>query len=80
MTRFVVDLGDIALSKETQSAIAGDLQKVVLGHIAGMRYEQPFITKFPREWWGLVARLNFDHLLDAEKQLGRAFLTAKGAL
>lgn len=80
MTRFVVDLGDIALSKETQAAISGDMQKLVLGHLAGMRYDQPFVTKFPRDWWGLVARHDFDMLFDAEKQLNRAFVTARAAL
>ena len=80
MTRFVVDLGDVALSKEAHSAIAGDIQKLVLGHLAGLRFEQPFITKFPRDWYGLIARLTFDGILEGEKLVNRSFLTAKGQM
>lgn len=80
MTRFVVDLGDIALPKDTQVALNADIQKLVLGHLAGMRFDQPFVTKFPRDWWGLIARPDFDRLFEGEKQLNRAFIAAKAAL
>lgn len=80
MTRFVVDLGDLKMSKEAQMALSTDLQKTALAHLAGIRFEDPFITKFPRDWWGLIARKDFEGLLDGEKILGRAFLTAKGAM
>ena len=53
------------------------MHKLVLGHLAGIRYDRPFVTKFPRDWWGLVARHDFDMLFDAEKQLNRAFVTAR---
>ncbi len=80
MTRFVVDLGDIALPKETQAKIASDVQKLVLGHIAEIRFEKPFITKFPKEWWGLVARLKLEHLLEGEQQIGHALATIKASM
>ncbi|MDT8854603.1 hypothetical protein RNZ50_06075 [Paracoccaceae bacterium Fryx2] len=80
MTRFVVDLGDIALPKEAEAEIAADMQKMVLGHMARLRIEKPFITKFPREWWGLIARLDFDSILEGELQIGRSFLQTRGGM
>ncbi len=73
MTRFVVDLGDLALSKEVTATIESDIQKLVLGHIAGLRIDKPILSKFPKEWIGLIARYNIEHLLDGEKQLNQAF-------
>ena len=73
MTRFVVDLGDLALSKEVTATIEGDIQKLVLGHIAGLRLDKAVLAKFPHEWRGLIARPEFDQMLAGEKLINQAF-------
>lgn len=74
MPRFVVDLGDIDMCTEAQSALNRDIQKVALGHLAELRMERPLAIRFPIDWIGLIARLDFDRLAVAEKELG-AILT-----
>lgn len=71
MPRFVIDLGDIDMSKEAQDKLNHDLQKVALGHIAGLRFEKPFVIRFPPEWLGFILRRDFDSLFGAEKALDR---------
>ena len=73
MTRFVVDLGDLALSKEVTATIESDIQKLVLGHLAGMRIDKPILSKIPRDWRGLSARFNHEQILDGEKLIQQAF-------
>lgn len=80
MTRFVVDLGDIALSKEAQAAISADMQKVALSHIANLHSEKPYVLRFPRDWWGFILRQDFEALLDGEKALGRGLLQTAGRM
>lgn len=80
MTRFVVDLGDIALSKEAQAAISADIQKVALSHIANLHSERPHVIRFPRDWWGFILRQDFEALLDGEKALGRGILQTAGRM
>lgn len=80
MTRFVVDIGDIDLPKDMHDVISADLQKTVLGHVAKLRWDEPIVVKFPRDWWGLIIRKRFDAILDAEKLNQRALLTAQGAM
>ena len=80
MTRFVVDLGDIALSKEVQAAINADMQKVALSHLVGYVVEKPYVFHFPREWLGLIARQDFEALLEGEKALGRGILQTAGRM
>lgn len=80
MTRFVVDLGDIALSKETKAAINADMQKVALTHIAGLHAEQPYVIRFPRDWWGFILRQDFEAMLEGEKALGRGLLQTAGRM
>jgi hypothetical protein len=76
MTRFVVDLGDIALSREVQATISEDIQKTVLGHVARLQLDKPFVTKFPKEWWGLIMHDHFDGLFDLEALNQKAFAAA----
>jgi hypothetical protein len=80
MTRFVVDLGDIALSKDAQAALSADIQKVALSHIANLHVEKPFVLRFPRDWWGFILRQDFEALLEGEKALGRGILQTAGRL
>lgn len=76
MTRFVVDLGDIALTKDAQAAISADMQKVALAHIAGLNVPKPIAIHFPRDWWGFILRQDFEGLLKGEKELGSILQTA----
>ena len=76
MTRFVVDLGDIALSKDAQAAISADMQKVALAHVAGLHVEKPVAIPFPRDWWGFILRQDFETLLKGEKELQSPLTTA----
>ncbi len=78
MTRFVVDLGDIDLSRDVQAMISEDIQKTVLSHVARLQLEKPFVTKFPREWWGLIMHDHFDGLFEREALNQKAFMTAGG--
>ena len=80
MTRFVVDLGDIALSKEVHAAINADIQKVALTHIAGLASPNPYVFRFPREWLGLIMRQDFEALLEGEKALERGLLQTMGRM
>lgn len=76
MPRFVIDLGDIELSKEATASLSEDLQKVALGYVAGLRFDQPFAVRFPPEWLGLILRRDFDVLMRTEKELGRVLADA----
>lgn len=78
MTRFVVDLGDIDLSRDVQAMISEDIQKTVLGHVARLQLDKPFVTKFPKEWWGLIMHDNFDRLFEREQLNTKALLAAGG--
>ncbi len=70
MARFVVDLGDIKMSKEAQAELNDALQRTALKHIAGMRFEDPLAVKFPGPIiWGIIIRPDFDRVFQAEKQL-----------
>ena len=69
MARFVIDLGDIEMSKKAQYALNQDLQKTALGHVAQIDIKQPFALRFP-EWLGLILRRDFDTLVKAENLVG----------
>jgi len=70
MARFVVDLGDIKMSREAQQALADDIQKVVLARVAEVRIDKPFAIKFPIPFPGIILGPEFDRVLELEKQLG----------
>jgi len=73
MARFVVDLGDIKMTKEAQSELNDALQRTALKHIAGMRFEEPLALKFPGPIiWGIIIRPDFERVFKAEKQLEEA--------
>ncbi|HMO06749.1 MAG TPA: hypothetical protein PKD10_03750 [Paracoccaceae bacterium] len=69
MPRFVIDLGDIDMPAETVQAINADLQKTALSHLTGLKFERPIAVRFPREWLGLIARLDLDRIQFAEKEI-----------
>lgn len=80
MTRFVIDLGDVALSKEAVAALNADLQKVALSHMAGLPHDAPMALRFPRDWLGLIMRRDFESILEGQKQIERGLLFAAGRM
>ncbi|MCV2887747.1 hypothetical protein [Ruegeria aquimaris] len=70
MARFVVDTGDLEMDRNSELELQADIQKMVLGHIARTGFEKPWVTKFPREWYGIILHPELGPLLEREKQLG----------
>lgn len=70
--RFVIDLGDIDMDRESQQELADDLQKVVLSRLAELRLERPIAIKFPIPFPGIILGPEFDSVLKLEKQIGEA--------
>jgi hypothetical protein len=69
MPRFVIDLGDVEMSKSDEMALGADLQKTALGYLAGIKFQEPFVVRFPWDWLGLIARRDFDSLKISEQVL-----------
>ena len=78
MPRFVVDLGDMDIPEEMSRTIAEDLQKTALSHLAKLRIPDPIAVKFPKDWWGLIARFKLDAVVDAESVLQKNLFAARG--
>ena len=76
MARFVVDLGDIEMNKDQEMALSGAIQKVAMAHLAQIAVEKPFVSHFPREWYGYILRREIGGLIDAEKTLAKSFFGA----
>lgn len=70
MARFVIDTGEISMSKEDTMALQADIQGMVLGHVAKLGYDKPWVTKFPREWYGIILHPELGGLQELEKELG----------
>jgi hypothetical protein len=68
MPRFVVDLGDVQMDRDSQEALNAAIQKTALSFLADVRVDKPFVTRFPREWLGIIIRPDIDGL---NKDLGR---------
>ena len=64
MARFVVDLGDIDMDRESQEALADEIQKVVLARVAELRIQKPFVIKFPIPFPGIILGPEFDRVLE----------------
>lgn len=80
MSRFVIDLGDVPLSKEATAALNADLQKVALSHIAGLQLDKPWVVKFPRDWLGFILRKDFEAILEGQKALEKGLLQTTGRM
>ena len=80
MNRFVIDLGDIPLSKEASAALNAELQKVALAHIAGLQLDKPWVFKLPKDWRGLIMRPDFEAILEGQKVLERGLLVSAGRM
>lgn len=70
MARFVVDLGDFDIDRESQEALADEIQRTVLSYVAELRIEKPFVIKFPIPFPGIILGPDFDSVLGLEKQFG----------
>ena len=73
MPRFVIDTGDIEMSKEDTVALQTELQQVTMGHVARLGFDKPFGVKFPREWWGIILHPDLERLPEIEADLGKRF-------
>lgn len=68
MPRFVIDLGDVPMDRDSEEELNMELQKTALAFLADIRVDKPFVTRFPREWLGIIIRPDIDIL---NKDLGR---------
>lgn len=73
--RFVVDLGDVAISEETARAIGDGIQRAVLDALSNHRRDggRTYGIRFPKEWIGLIIRERLEalkQLEEIEKQIG----------
>lgn len=71
MTRFVVDLGDVALSPVKQAEIATSVQQAVLNHLAQFEnvIEQNFVL-FPRHILGIIFRPELSEFVKTTDKTG----------
>ena len=69
MTRFVVDLGDVKLSKEAEHSLNSAIQEIAIKHISASRFEKPFQVWFPPHWYGIIIRPDFDDLRGLSKEI-----------
>ncbi len=80
MPRFVVDLGDIPMSKSEEIALSDEIQRVAMAHVARLRFDQPIAVRFPWEWLGIILRKDIAVLLDAEKALNKTLDQLPGGI
>ncbi|MEY8839554.1 hypothetical protein AB9K41_11050, partial [Cribrihabitans sp. XS_ASV171] len=55
---------------DSELELQSGIQKLVLGHIAQTGFEKPWVTKFPRDWYGIILHPDLDPLLEREKEWG----------
>ena len=74
MPRFVIDLGDIDMDKNTIEELNADLQRTAMRYVARFDFDKPLVVKFPRPFpWGIIFRPDFDDVLRAEEVFKNAF-------
>ena len=73
MTKFVVDLGDIKMSKAAQAQISTSIQKSVLASLADLQIDRPSVIGFPIDWPGLLIRRDFDQFKIDQQQIAKQF-------
>ncbi len=71
MARFVIDTGEVDMSKEDVMSLQVELQQVTLSHVAKLGIDKPWVTKFPREWLGIVLRGGLDEVFGIEQEIGK---------
>ena len=62
--RFVVDLGNLAMSDRAAEQVEAAIQKAALGILAEIDLKGDLIARFPREWWGLWIDIGKDLKFD----------------
>ena len=68
MPRFVIDLGDIDMDKQTVEDLNSELQRTALSYIARFDFDKPLAVRFPRPFpWGIISRPDFEDVLKAEE-------------
>ncbi len=70
MARYIVDTGDLKMDRDSELELQSDIQRLVLGHVARTGFEKPWVTKFPRDWYGIILHPDLDPLLEREKEWG----------
>jgi hypothetical protein len=75
MTRFVVDLGTLAISPEKERAIAAAVQTAVLSHLADVPNVRTQQALIPLRWLGIVWRPTIQEFAQAEQDI-RQFANA----
>ena len=70
MARFVIDTGDIEISREDQMSIQSELQQVTLKHVARLGFAKPFVVKFPIDWYGIILHPDLGRIPELEKEIG----------
>lgn len=71
MTKFVVDLGDLAVPDHKKRAIAADIQRAVLAHMVDVSGAGGYHNFTPIHWLGLILRERIPELGQAEQQIGK---------
>ncbi len=70
MARFVIDTGDIEISREDHMQIQSELQQVTLKHVARLGFDKPFVVRFPIDWYGIILHPELGGLRELEKDIG----------
>ena len=72
MARFVIDLGDVEMSKDAQAQLNTQLQQTALAAVAGIKVDKPLVVRFPWEWLGIILRRDIDGIFEADKVISRS--------
>jgi len=63
--KFIVDFGDIEMSREVRNGIEKEIQSAVLSAVAEMDFEGDLVARFPiGKWGGIILRREFVSRLD----------------
>lgn len=63
-SKFVVDFGDVTLSKEMADHVNREIQRAALHAVGHLDFQgdQQVTFHFPKEWMGIIARLDRNSL------------------
>lgn len=57
-TRFVVDFGEIEMTKQTRQHIEKKIQSAALSALGEIDFQGDFVARFPRDWFGGIIVLD----------------------
>lgn len=72
MTRLVIDLGDIQMTRETEAQLADQAQQLALSYVAKADIKGPLAVQFPIDWIGIIVRPDFERLEKDVARVGEA--------